>query len=78
MKVGDRIYSTKIRPYEKATIEKVDVDIKEREGKKKEVRSKYIAKYLDGSEITFYGFNINKTIFKEMEPDGQYSLSDYI
>lgn len=78
MKVGDVVYSTKIRPYEKATIEKLDVDIKIRNGKKDEVRTKYIAKYLDGSEITFYGFNINKTVFKHMEPDGQYSLSDYI
>lgn len=78
MKVGDRIYSTKIIPYELATIEKIDVDIKKRDGKKDEVRTKYIAKYLDGSEITFYGFNINKTVFKHIEPDGQYSISDYI
>lgn len=78
MKVGDVVYSTKVRPYEKATIEKVDIDIKEREGKNKEIRSKYLAKYLDGSELTFYGFNINKSIFKHMEHDGQMTIFDYI
>lgn len=78
MKVGDRVYSTKVRPYETATISKVDIDIKDREGKKAQIKSKYIAKYLDGSELTFYGFNINKTIFKHMDADGQYSLFDYI
>lgn len=78
MKVGDIVYSTKIRPYEKATIQKVDIDIREREGKKPEIRSTYIAKYLDGSELRFYGFNINKSIFKHMEKDGQLTIFDYI
>lgn len=77
MKVGDIIYSTKVRPNEKATIVKADVKIKERKGIK-EIQSKYVAKYLDGSEITFYGFNINKTIFKSDVQEGQLSLFDYI
>lgn len=77
MKVGDVVYSTKVRPYEKATIVKVDVTVKNRENKK-EVRSKYVAKYLDGSELTFYGFNLNKSIFKHIVQDGQMSIFDYI
>lgn len=82
MKVGDVIFSTKVRPYEKATIVKADVVIKERNNKngskKKETRSTYKALYSDGSEITFYGFNINKSIFKFEEPDGQLNLSDFM
>ena len=33
MKIGDIVYSTKIRPYEHAVIIKADVDIRWREGK---------------------------------------------
>ena len=77
MKVGDRIFSKKVRPSDVAIIVKMDAVIKERSGKK-EVRTTYVAKYDDGSEITFYGFNINKTIFKYEGPDGQLSLFDYI
>ena len=51
MKVGDVIFSTKVRPYEKATIIKADVVIKERNNKngskKKETRSTYKALYSD-------------------------------
>lgn len=80
MKIGDVVYSLKVRPYEKAIIIKSDVEIKWRENKngqkKKETRTTYIAQYPDMTCITFYGFNINKTIFKYIEPDGQLSLSD--
>lgn len=81
MKIGDMIFSTKVRPNDTATIIKADVVIKWKEtktGKKKETRTKYIAKYPDGSEITFYGFNINKSIFKRMRPSGQITLEDYM
>lgn len=78
MKVGDSVYSTKHRQNDRATIVKVDVDIRNEHKKKSEVRSKYIAKYLDGEELVFYGFNINKSIFKVMEPEGQYSIFDYL
>lgn len=78
MKIGDRIWSTKIRPGDTATVVKADVEIKKREGKSSQVQSRYTARYLDGSEITFYGFNINKSIFKRMDPDGQYTLFDYM
>lgn len=35
MKVGDVVYSTKVRPYEEAMIVKVDVTVKNRENKKR-------------------------------------------
>lgn len=82
MKVGDTIFSTKIRPYENAIIVKADVAIKERTKKdgtiKKETRTTYKAKYPDGSEITFYGFNLNKSVFKYIKPDGQLNLDDFM
>lgn len=81
MKIGDEIFSTKVRPNDVATITKTDVVIKWKEtktGKKKETRTKYVAKYLDGSEMTFYGFNINKSIFKFERPSGQITLEDYM
>lgn len=80
MKIGDIVYSTKIRPYEHAVIIKADVDIRWREGKdgvrKKETRTSYVAQFTDKTTMTFYGFNVNKSVFKYILPDGQISLSD--
>lgn len=81
MKIGDEIFSTKVRPNDVATITDVEVVAKWKEtktGKKKEIRTKYLAKYPDNSEITFYGFNINKSIFKFERPSGQITLEDYM
>lgn len=82
MKVGDIVFSTKVRPGENAVIKKVDVEIKERIDKKgnvkKETRSTYKATYADGSELSFYGFNINKSIFAYIKPDGQLNLEDFM
>lgn len=81
MKVGDKVCSTKVRSGEVATITKADVKIKYREsknGKKKEARTTYYAEFPDGSGFTFYGFNINKSVFKIIEPDGQINLSDFM
>lgn len=82
MKIGDNIFSTKIRPNDIAIITHVDVEVKDRVNKngikKRETRSTYKAKYSDGSEITFYGFNINKSIFLYMKPDGQLNLADFM
>lgn len=64
MKIGDIVKSTKIRPNDTAVIVKSDVEIKKKEGKRPEIRTKYIAKYDDLSEITFYGFDINKSVFQ--------------
>lgn len=77
MKVGDKIQA-KLIPNEEATvissnIETVWDDIK----KRKVVKTKYVARYDDGTLINFYGFNIGKTIFKS--DDGtQLSIFDYI
>ena len=77
MKVGDKIQA-KLIPKEEATvisanIETVWDDIK----KRKVVKTKYVARYDDGTLINFYGFNIGKTIFKS--DDGtQLSIFDYI
>ena len=65
MVVGDVVMSTKIRPYENATITKVDISIHEKTNKKgvkrKETRSSYTATFADGTSFIFYGFNINKS-----------------
>ena len=82
MKIGDVIFSTKVRPYENAVIVKADVEIKKRTNKngsvREETRTTYKAQYKDGSEITFYGFNINKSVFKHTEPDGQINLKEFM
>lgn len=78
MKIGDEVFSTKVRPTDPATIIDVEVVVKEKTGKKQEVRTKYKAKYSDGSELTFYGFNIGKSIFKFERPDGQMDLSQFM
>lgn len=77
MKVGDKIIANKIRPDDIAVVIKADVVIHENEGNK-QTRSTYKARYNDGHEITFYGFNIGKSIFKYEEPDGQMSIEDFM
>lgn len=76
MKVGDKVYSIKIRPNEVAVITKADIKIKESEDskRKREIRSAYRAKYNDGSQLIFYGFDIERTVFKVEEEDGQLTL----
>ena len=82
MKIGDQIYSTKVRPNDIATVIKADVKIVWRElkngTKKKETQTKYVARYDDLSYITFYGFDINRTVFKREATDGQLSLFDIL
>ncbi len=77
MKVGDKVTSNKVRPDKTATIVKADVYSRlDRPGKG--IRTKYVAKYDDGLELTFYGFNIGKSIFKKEECDGQMHLSEFM
>lgn len=81
MKIGEVVYSTKVRPYEHATITDAEVTTKYKDtknGKKKEVRTKYIAEFKDGTFMKFYGFNINKSIFKVQEKDGQLTLDEFM
>lgn len=78
MKIGDVVMSTKVRPYENAKVVKSNVTIKfNKKTGKKETRTEYVAEYKDGSTFIFYGFNINKSVFKVMEADGQMRLEDY-
>ena len=80
MKVGDKVRSTKVRPEEFATIVKANINVRENadQNNKKEVRSTYTAEFEDGSSLIFYGFDINKTIFKVEATDGQMSLDQFI
>ena len=82
MKIGDIVYSTKIRPKTPAVITNAEVVIKEKElksgRKKKECRTKYQAKYDDGSMMVFYGFDIGRSVFKVEESDGQICLSEFM
>ena len=82
MKIGDIVYSKKIRPGLHATITNAEVVIKEKElkngRKKKETRTKYQAAFDDGSSMIFYGFDIGRSIFKVEEADGQMCLSQFM
>lgn len=82
MKIGDVVISKKIRPGTPAVITNAEVVIKEKElksgRKKKECRTKYQAKFDDGTFMIFYGFDINRTIFKQEESDGQMHLGQFI
>ena len=77
MKIGDIIRSTKVRPSETAKIIKADVRQKYIEKKEMtEIRTEYVAEFKDKSTIKFYGFDINKTIFRVREADGQMRLEE--
>lgn len=84
MKIGDVVFSTKIRPGVHAVITNAEVVIKEKElkngKKKKETRTKYQAAFDDGSMMVFYGFNINKSVFKAVgeSSDGQMHLCQFM
>lgn len=79
MKVGDIVRSTKVRPSDRAKI--VKVEIKKIHNEKKdieEIRTTYTAEFPDKTSMIFYGFNINKSVFKVMSHDGQMCLSDFM
>ena len=82
MKIGDIIFSNKIRPGVRAVVANAEVVIKEDElksGRKKKVcRTKYQAKYDDGTFMVFYGFDINRSVFKVEESDGQMHLNQFM
>ena len=79
MKIGDIVRSTKIRPNETAKIIKADVRKKYIEKKEMtEIRTEYVAEFKDKSTIKFYGFDINKTIFRVREADGQMRLEEFM
>lgn len=83
MKIGDKVRSTKVRPNEIATITKAEIDIRNKAkkdgGKRKNIRSKYEAEYADGSKLIFYGFDIDRFVFRTDEVDiGQMSLDMFM
>lgn len=82
MKIGDVVVSNKIRPGVRAVITNAEVVIKEKElksgRKKKECRTKYQAKYDDGSIMVFYGFDIDRSVFRVEESDGQMCLEEFM
>ena len=82
MKIGDVIFSKTIKPGARAVVTNAEVVIKEKElksgKKKKECRTKYHAKYDDGSILIFYGFDINRDVFKYEESDGQMCLDQFM
>ena len=82
MKIGDVVCSTKSRRNIHAVVTNAEVVIKEKElkngMKKKETRTKYQARFDDGSFMVFYGFDIDRSIFKVEESDGQMCLSQFM
>lgn len=78
MKVGDIVMSTKIRSYENATIVKAEYTRFVDDKGKQSVKTKYIAEFADGSSFIFHGANVNKSVFKVQENDGQMCLSDFM
>lgn len=83
MKIGDKVYSTKVRPNDIATITKAEIDIRDKVKKtggiKKEIHSKYEAEYSDGSKLIFYGFDIDRFVFRTDDVDaGQMSLDMFL
>lgn len=79
MKVGAKVKSTKVKRKDLATVISVDITKKHDTKKNREIiKSKYTAKYDDGSSLIFYGFDVGKTVFKVEESDGQMCLSDFL
>ena len=79
MKVGDRVRSLRVRPDEIAVVTKADIKIVKNEKKNRdETRTSYTAEFDDKTKLIFYGFDINRFVFKVEEDDGQIHLSDFI
>lgn len=80
MKVGDKVRSTKVRPKEIAVIVKADINVRRDVTRKRkdDIRSTYTAKFDDGSSLIFYGFDVNKTVFKVEDKNGQMTLDQFI
>ena len=74
MKIGDVVVSKKTRPDERAKVIKVDISL----DKKKKPKTKYVAEYADKSTLIFYGWDVNKTVTKVEENDGQLCLFDFL
>jgi hypothetical protein len=79
MKVGDKVRSLRIRPDEIAVVTRADIKIVKNEKKNRdETRTSYTAEFDDKTKLIFYGFDINRFIFKVEEDDGQIHMSEFI
>ena len=79
MKVGDRVRSSKVRPDEIAVVTRADIKIVKNEKKNRdETRTSYTAEFDDKTKLIFYGFDINRFVFKVEEDDGQIHMSEFI
>ena len=79
MKIGDKVRSTKVRPKEVATIIKADIIVRKgAKVRKDEIRSTYTAEFDDGSKLIFYGFDINRFVFKVEDSNGQITLDQWL
>lgn len=79
MKIGDIIRSTKVRPNDTAKVIKADVKQRYNDKKKKtEIRTEYVAEFEDKTTMTFYGFDIDRSIFRIEESDGQMRLEEFM
>lgn len=79
MKVGDKVRSSKIRPNDIATVTKADIKIVYNEKKESdEIHTSYTAEYEDKTKLIFYGFDINRFVFKVEEDYGQIHLSEFM
>lgn len=79
MKVGDKVRSSKVRPDEIAVVTKADIKIVKNEKKNRdETHTSYTAEFDDKTKLIFYGFDIDRFVFKVEEDDGQIHLSDFI
>ena len=77
MKIGDKVYHKELSGI--ATIVKVNIQQSEDIIRRKTViRTEYVANYPTGESITFYEFNIGKTVFKYEPLSQQMSIFDYI
>lgn len=75
MKIGDKVCHKRREGV--ATIIHVEVKSSHDPTRGVVTKTEYLATYEDGSPLTFYGFNIGKTIFK-YEPHEQLSFLDQI
>ena len=79
MKVGDTVRSTKVRPGDRAKVIKADIKVRnDNKKQRKEIRTSYTAQFPDKSTFIFYGFDIDRTVFKVEEANGQMRLEDFM
>ena len=72
MKIGDRVRFKKVRPNDEAKI--VYFEMKKMNNGK--IRTRYLAEFEDGTQYTFYGYDIGKKVEK-VEEYHQISIDEF-